>query len=64
MELYTKTVPIEVKYREDVRKRDLTGIYGFRERYQTSVNLVVTKNTMKMEDDILYVPLWLYLVVC
>ena len=64
MELFRKPIPIEVKYREDVRKSELTGLQGFMERYQTPVNLVVTKNTFKMENDILYVPLWIYLFIC
>ena len=64
MDLYNKPIPIEVKYREAVRKKDLTGIYRFKERYQSPINIVVTKKTIKMEEDILYVPLWLYLMIC
>ena len=64
MELFNKPIPIEVKYREDVTKSDLTGLLKFIESYESPINIVVTKNAFKIEDDILYVPLWLYLFLC
>lgn len=64
MEIFRKPIPIEVKYREDIKKSELTGLYGFMEKYETPVNLVVTKNILKMDEKILYVPLWIYLFLC
>lgn len=64
IDLYGKTVPIEVKYRNQISKSDLSGIYDFKKEHESKINLVITKNTLSLNDEILEVPLWVFLIMC
>lgn len=57
-------LPIEVKYRENVTLSELKGIRKFRKKFGTDLAITVTKNQLEIKDDILFVPLWIYLVMC
>ncbi len=57
-----KTIPIEVKYRNKITDRDLKGLHGFCEKYKTSAcAIVITKDILKKENNIIYIPAWLFL---
>jgi hypothetical protein len=52
-------LPIEVKYRKDVRQ---SGLAAFRRKYaeiKIPVSVVITKDVLKSSEDVLYVPFWL-----
>jgi predicted AAA+ superfamily ATPase len=52
-------IPVEVKYRE--APKDLRGIKYFMQRFNASKAIVITKDMLKKEDNILFVPLRLFL---
>lgn len=58
-------LPIEVKYRKDIntrnRKKELPGFLDFQKRFQTKNALVISRNQLELQDNILYVPLHLFL---
>lgn len=56
-------LPVEVKFRKTVRKEDLRGIYEFQEEQEPALSFVVTSETLKLEDRILYMPLWMFLLM-
>lgn len=64
LSLYQKPIPIEVKYRQDFSQSDLKGMREFISKYNTKVNLVVTKQTLNYVDDKILIPLWLFLLFC
>ncbi len=64
IELFQKPIPIEIKYQEDIARSELTGLYEFMEKYNSPLGFVVTKNTFKIEENIIYVPVWLFLFLC
>jgi hypothetical protein len=56
-----KIIPIEVKYANDIIKKDLKGLIKFCETFKTQ-GIVITKDLLKKEDNIIYIPAWLFLL--
>ena len=63
-ELFRKPLPIEVKYRDRIEKRDLKGLLEFSKRYRPPLKIVVTRERLDLNDNIIFVPLWLFLMMC
>lgn len=61
-----KTIPIEVKYQEEIRERDLKGLFFFMEQNHLKEGLVISKNLEKISlfegKKISFVPLWKWLL--
>lgn len=55
-------IPIEIKYRNQITKKDLKGMYKFIEKFKLKKAIVITKDLLKEEDNILYIPAWLFLL--
>ena len=64
IELFQVPLPIEVKYRENVTSNDLKGLKKFKEKFDPPVMIVITKNQLEIHEEKVYVPLWLYLLIC
>ena len=65
MSLHRRPVPIEVKYRQHVDAADLKGLSRFVGRFEPGVALALTQDRVRLVDDaIVAIPLWLYLVMC
>ena len=65
VDLRSKPVPIEVKYRRHVRASDLGGLSGFAGRFGSKVALAITQDELGMPGGgAVMVPLWLYLAMC
>ena len=64
IEMFQRPLPIEVKYREKIDKRDLKGLQEFSTRNNSSFQIVVTKERLDQEDRIIFIPLWLFLMMC
>ncbi|MFH2112486.1 MAG: AAA family ATPase [Candidatus Bathyarchaeota archaeon] len=64
VELFKKPIPIEVKYQERVSESELVGVHEFIERHEPPIGFVVTRNDLKLEGRLIFVPLWLFLFLC
>lgn len=64
LELFQKTIPIEVKYSNNVTLEDLKGIRKFNKKFKSKISFVITKKQLEIHDDIIFIPLWLYLLMC
>lgn len=64
IELFQVPLPIEVKYRENVDANDLKGLKKFKEKFDPPVMIVITRNQLELHEEKIYVPLWLYLLMC
>ena len=64
IELFRKPVPIESKYSNEIHKKDLKGLYQFLKEYEGSFDIVITKNRFDLRENIIYIPLWLFLLMC
>lgn len=64
LELQQKPVPVEVKYQHDISRGELEGIHSFVNEFKPPFALVVTKETFRLEDKLIFVPLWLFLLIC
>ncbi|MEW6419825.1 MAG: ATP-binding protein [Nitrospirota bacterium] len=62
-----KIFPIEVKYKDNIQKRDLSGIYSFSRKFKSDTLIVVTPDLLKEETlngrKIIYIPAWLFLLL-
>ncbi|RLI99942.1 MAG: hypothetical protein DRP03_02260 [Candidatus Aenigmatarchaeota archaeon] len=58
-------IPIEVKYKSEIAKRDIKGMIKFMKRFKIERGFVITKDVMREEDidnlKIFYIPAWLFL---
>lgn len=60
--LKNEVVPIEVKYSNEIGKRDLKGLVRFCEEFDTK-GIVVTKDILKDDGNIMFIPAWLFLLI-
>jgi hypothetical protein len=54
--------PTEMKYAENIRRKELSGFFSFIEKEGAKRGIVITKDTEKTEGGIRYVPLWKWLL--
>jgi len=59
--LDNEAIPIEVKYKNEIEKKDIKGLVKFCEEFNTK-GIVITKDLLKEEGNILFVPAWLFLL--
>ena len=61
-----KIIPIEVKYKEDIKEKDITELIKFMMENKIEKGIIITKDLFKEEKiedkTILYVPAWLFLL--
>lgn len=57
-------LPIEVKYRENVTSSELKGLEKFKKRFRNDMAIIVTKNQLTIQNDTIFIPLWMYLIMC
>lgn len=60
-----ETIPIEVKYKNEIREKDLKTMQKAIERSDVKRGIIVSKDLfdLKRKDEILIIPLWLFLLV-
>ncbi len=64
LEISNKPLPIEVKYRNSISMSDLKGINTFISVKKSSFGFVITKDLLDIKDTLIFVPLWLFLLIC
>ncbi|MEK6920855.1 MAG: ATP-binding protein [Nanoarchaeota archaeon] len=52
-----RLIPLEVKYKDEIRKSELKGLRKFMEEFRTE-GIVATKSLEKKERKIQYIPVW------
>jgi len=61
-------IPIEVKYQSSISAKDLIGLIKFMEMHNITQGIVITKDTFELKkirkNEILFIPVWLFLCVC
>lgn len=57
-----KVIPIEVKYSDNIGKKDIKGLIHFCEEFKTR-GLVITKDLLRDDGDIIFIPAWLFLIM-
>ena len=62
-----KILPIEVKYKTEITKRDIAGIEKFMREFKVRQGIIVTKDLLGLErlgeNKILFLPLWVFLLI-
>ncbi len=59
---YSMKLPVEIKFREN--PDDLAGVYKFLEITKSKMALVVTTETLDLKGEILFMPMWMFLLMC
>lgn len=52
-------IVIEVKYRNSISGKDLKGIKAFIETFDSKSGVLITRDLLKIEDNIVFMPFWL-----
>lgn len=55
-------IPVEVKYREIIKDKDLKGISRFMAEFECDEGIILTKNLEKQEGKLSYIPVWKFLL--
>jgi len=62
-----KILPIEIKYKNNVSEKELKGLFSFIEKFKLKKGVVITKDLLDEKringKDILFIPVWLFLIV-
>jgi predicted AAA+ superfamily ATPase len=61
---WKKAIPIEVKYKARIDEKDLRGLKILNEEFNPPLSLVITKDHLSRRDSIMFIPVWLYLIMC
>ena len=64
VEAKNKAIPIEVKYKNDISSEDIKGINSFISQKKSSFGFVITKELLDKRDNLVFVPLWMFLLLC
>ncbi len=64
VEIHKKPIPIEVKYRNKVSDSELKGIKNFISEGIGSYGFVITKDELDIRNNLVFIPLWLFLLIC
>lgn len=66
LKVRNKILPVEVKYKGQVRKEDLKGLLNFMEKFKVDKGILITKNLFdkqKIEKkEIMFIPAWVFLL--
>ena len=57
-----KIIPIEVKYTNEIVRKDIKGLIKFCGIFETQ-GIVITKDLLKKEENIIYIPAWIFLLM-
>ncbi len=59
-----KIIPVEVKYKAQIRKKDIKSMLKFMEEFKIEVGFIVTKDVFKQEKmdgkEIIFIPAWVF----
>ena len=64
LDLGTRPLAIEVKYRAEVRKEDAEGLNSFLVERPGALGLLITRGTLERRGGVVLVPLWIFLMAC
>jgi len=57
-----QVVPIEIKYKDHIKQKELKGITMFIEKFNTNKGIVLTKSIEKKKGKIQFIPTWKFLL--
>ena len=64
VDILQKPIPIEVKYRDKIDKKNLRGLQEFSEKHKPPFQAVITKEKLDLDGNTVFIPLWLFLLMC
>lgn len=61
-------IPIEVKYRKDIKDRDLQGIINFLSRENLKFGIIITRDILELRKinnkNLILIPAWFFIAMC
>lgn len=58
-----RVLPIEVKNKSRVQKKELKALFSFQEKFKSKWSLLITKDQFEIENNLIKIPLWLFLLL-
>ena len=58
------SIPIEVKFRSKIDDSHSKTMLDFMKKYKSPFGIMVTKNHLELKNNIIYLPLRIYLLMC
>lgn len=55
----SEVLPVEVKYRGDIKGNQLNGLEKFSKSFKCSNKIVITKDLLDKKEDTIFIPFWL-----
>ena len=62
LELGGETIPIEAKYRQIVRRSDISAVKAYCKGLSDNPPVMITKEESGVRDGVVLIPLWLMLL--
>ncbi len=59
-----RPLPIEVKYSNNIDEREFKTMKRFINEYNSGFGIFVTKDTFGIHENIIMIPIWLFLLIC
>ncbi len=56
-----KNIPIEVKFKNNVKQSDMVGLLRFMEQFQPKHGIVITKDQFMAQENLFFIPAWMFL---
>jgi predicted AAA+ superfamily ATPase len=63
VELCNKPIPFEVKYQNTISRQDTAILRKFVKKHDSPFGILITKNHLNQDDNILHIPLWILLTI-
>lgn len=64
MEFHGIPIPIESKYGNKIEKKVINRVNNFVKEYNSPFGIIITKDTIDLKDNVLLIPLWIFLLIC
>lgn len=55
-------IPIEIKYKDEIKQREIKGIIKFIEKFKIKRGIIITKNYERKTGQFIYIPAWKFLL--
>lgn len=57
-------IPVEIKYKNTYKNSELKGVNDFINTFNSPFGIVLSKNTYSISDNVIHIPLWIFLIMC
>ena len=64
LEIGATPIPVESKYKNNPLDKEKKGLYDFLSQTKSPFGIMIVKDKLELKENVLTVPLWLFLLMC